>query len=190
MILVSQSWEQYSPHRSTQSVSLSNCKAKTYLPLHLKRQNLSHNTLFCQIPMVSSLLRGTITHNTLFCQIPMVSSLLRGTGPFLPSLLLTVLTLLPQSQPSFVLLSIQDKNERRIILVVPEVITCSIQLTSFWIVLHLNLSGGTIFGTTSSIFNFWSRPGAWPDCWVSMEFLPTPSLRRCRVAPPPITAHL
>jgi len=28
-----------------------------------------------------------------------------------------------------------------------------------------------IFGTTSSIFDLWSRPWTWPECWVSVEFL-------------------
>jgi len=28
-----------------------------------------------------------------------------------------------------------------------------------------------IFGITSSIFDLWSKPWTWPDCWVPVEFL-------------------
>jgi len=35
-----------------------------------------------------------------------------------------------------------------------------------------------IFGTTSSIFYVWSRPGVWIDCWVSVEFLHAPIPRK------------
>jgi len=42
-----------------------------------------------------------------------------------------------------------------------------------------------IFGTTSFVFDLWSRPWACPDCWVSVEFLRAPSIGRGRVAPPP-----
>jgi len=33
-------------------------------------------------------------------------------------------------------------------------------------------------GTTSSIFDLWSRPWVLPNCWVSVEFLHAPILRK------------
>jgi len=42
----------------------------------------------------------------------------------------------------------------------------------------------TIFGTTSSIFDLWSRFWGVAGCWVSVEFFR--ALRRGRVAPPPL----
>jgi len=35
-----------------------------------------------------------------------------------------------------------------------------------------------IFGITSSIFDLWPDLGAWPDCWVSVEFLHDPIARK------------
>ena len=39
----------------------------------------------------------------------------------------------------------------------------------------------SIFGSSLSILDLWSRPWVWPDCWVSAP----PSLGRGRVVPPP-----
>jgi len=50
-------------------------------------------------------------------------------------------------------------------------IICRILLTS-WIVPHLSLSGAPSLALLLPFLTFgWMDLGAWPDCWVSMEFL-------------------
>ena len=36
----------------------------------------------------------------------------------------------------------------------------------------------SIFGSSLSILDLWSRPWVWPDCWVSAEFLRAPIPRK------------
>jgi len=65
----------------------------------------------------------------------------------------------------------------RNLLAAPVDIICKIKLASFWIVLHLNLSNVPSWVLLPFLT---SGPdlGAWPDCWVSTEFLRTPIPRK------------
>jgi len=61
---------------------------------------------------------------------------------------------------------------------------CRKYLTSC-IVPHLSFSGAPSLALLLSFLTSGPDLGAWPDCWVSVEFLHAPSLGRGRVAPPP-----
>jgi len=100
-----------------------------------------------------------------------------GDGPFPPRPMLTVPTSLARSQPSFVLLSLQDKTEGEFFLQCLRSSTAGSnsppsRLSCIW------TSPARHIGTTSS--SLISGPGfrAWPDCWVSAQFLHAPIPRK------------
>jgi len=62
------------------------------------------------------------------------------------------------------------------ILAAPAVINCRIWLIPFSSVLHLRLFGVPILALQSLIAG--PNLGAWPDCWVCIEFLRAPILQK------------
>jgi len=69
-------------------------------------------------------------------------------------------------------------NGRRILLTAPADIICRILLISFWIVLHLSLSGTPSLVLFLLFLTFGPGLRAWPDCWASVEFLHAPISRK------------
>jgi len=125
-----------------------------------RRRNLSHYSLSCQIPSVSSeeLALSHLIHCELFR--------LRCHSHSLPlSSYLCRIKWKENSSCSACGHPLKDLTHHLLDCTASEPLRCA------------------IFGTTSSIFDL----GVWPDCWVSVEFLHAPSLGRGRVAPSPIT---
>jgi len=78
-------------------------------------------------------------------------------------------------QPSFVLLPMQDKTEEFLQRLGDTL--CRIQLTSY-IVPHLPFSGASSLAPLFPFLTSGPDLGAWPDCWISVEFFHAPILQK------------
>jgi len=145
-------WQTRLPKQEQHFPSPSKDKAYRYTTW---RRNLSHNSLFCQIPSVSSE------------ELAFPVSLAVNCPDF-------AATVTPRSQPSFVFLSMQDKAEKNS--------SCGYHLQDLSH-LPLDCSASEPLGAPylASLLPFLtSSPdlGVWLDCWVSVEFFRTPILRK------------
>jgi len=138
-----------------------------------------NNLLLFKLAIFSTTVEAIIiflSHNSLFCQIP---SFLRGTGlsPYRP--LWNVSILLPQSQPSFALLPMQDKTEGEFFL--QRLRTSS---AGSYLLLDCPVSEPLRPPSLALLpfLTYGSDREAWPDCCgSSWSSLAPPSLKRGRV---------
>jgi len=157
------------------------CWTPRYLTGRLVCQNRS-NTLLCQCThSVSPCHCKLKAHPLLYLETYSFSqfSLLLDSFGFLRRIspsplrpLRTVLTLLPRSQPSFVLLSMQNKPEEEFFLQRYQ------SLTAESIVPHLSGSSAPFLAVLLPYLISDPDHGAWPDCWVSAKFLRVPKPRK------------